>query len=142
MKGIALLFTLLIISLIFTISLGVYNLVSGEINLSGTGRESQLAFYAADSGAECALFWDLKHTGLEKSAFDTESPTSPIQCTGRDITVNHSTPSGFEFNLNFDNGSCVAVTVEKTLSQTTITAQGQNTCGGGRTVQRGLKVSY
>lgn len=140
MRGIALLFTLLITSLLFTISLGVYNLIIGEIALSGTGRESQLAFYAADAGTECALYWDIKHPGLSRSAFSTSTP-AVITCGGELKTVGGSASSNF--SLTFENASCVSVTVEKNLTQTTITAQGRNTCAqAGRRVERGLKVTY
>lgn len=139
-RGFALLFTLLITSIIFSISLGVYNLIIGEIILSGTGRDSQLAFYAADAGTECALYWDIQHPGLAKSAFSTSTP-AVISCAGQSKSVGGGSVSNF--SLSFGNGSCVSVGVEKQPAQNIITAQGQNTCSGSnRTVQRGLKVVY
>ncbi len=139
MKGFSLLFTLLIISLMFSVSLGVYNLIIGEIRLSGTGRESQLAFWAADSAAECALLWDIKPPGLAKSAFATSSQAL-INCAGQTKTVGGSPLSSY--SLSFESGSCASVTVEKNSSETIVISQGQNTCGAGRAVQRGIKVSY
>ncbi len=133
-------FTMLITSIIFSISLGVYNLIIGEILLSGTGRDSQLAFYAADAGTECALFWDIQHPGLGQSAFSTSTP-AVISCAGQSKSVGGASISNF--SLSFENGSCVSVEVDKQPTQNVITAQGQNTCSGSsRTVQRGLKVSY
>ncbi|MDP3784961.1 MAG: pilus assembly PilX N-terminal domain-containing protein [bacterium] len=139
-RGVALLFTMLITSIIFAISLGVYNLIIGEITLSGTGRDSQLAFYAADAGAECALYWDIQHPGLGQSAFSTSTP-AVISCAGESRSVGGGSVSNF--SLSFGNGSCVSVGVEKQPTQNIIIAQGQNTCSGSnRTVQRGLKVVY
>jgi len=134
-RGFAILFTLLIVSITLSISLGVYNLLIGEIILSGTGRDSQLAFYAADAGVECALYWD-----IQQGAFST-STANNITCAGESKTVGGGLSSAF--TLAFENGSCVTVTVEKGQSQTTITSQGQNTCDmNPRTVQRGLQVTY
>ena len=159
-RGVALLFTMLITSIIFSISIGVFNLIIGEIILSGTGRDSQLAFYAADAGVECVLYWDIQHPGLSQSAFATTTPTANTitnACAGATLVVGgwpsclpSPCSSGGEeksgassFTLNFSNGSCVSVEVEKQPTQNVITAQGQNTCSGSnRTVQRGLKVVY
>ena len=40
-----------------------------ELKLSGLGRESQIAFYAADAGIECFFYWEIKHPDLADSAF-------------------------------------------------------------------------
>jgi len=134
-RGFAILFTLLIVSITLSISLGVYNLLIGEIILSGTGRDSQLAFYAADAGVECALYWD-----IQQSAFSTSTPNN-ITCVGQTKTVGGGLSS--TFSLALENGSCVSITVEKSQTLTTVTAQGQNTCESNpRTVQRGLRVTY
>ena len=51
-QGFTLLFSLLFVSVTLAISLGISDLVISQIELSGTGRNSQFAFYAADSAAE------------------------------------------------------------------------------------------
>ncbi len=134
-RGVALLFTLLIAVVTLSVSLGVFNLIIGEISLSGTTRDSQLAFYASDAGVECALYWD-----IQQGAFST-STASVINCAGQTESVGGATISNF--SLSFGNGSCVDVSVEKLPSQTIVTSQGKNTCEDRpRTVQRGLQVSY
>ena len=55
-KGFTLLLSLLVISVILSVGLGVSNIMIKELKLSGLGRESQVAFYAADAGVECFFF--------------------------------------------------------------------------------------
>ena len=126
--GFTLLFTLLIISISLSISVGVSNLLREEIKLSGTAKDSQLAFYAADSGTECALYWHTKERDLLLSAGGT--------CSG----VNIPSP-GNSFNLSFDNGTCTSVDVS-TVSGITITSRGYSTCDSSnlRRTERGLQV--
>lgn len=133
-KGFTLLFTVIFISASLAISLGLSGLIMGQIQLSGTGRDSQLAFYAADTGVECARYWD-----GAKNSFATSSQ-SMINCAGSDHAVGGGLISSF--GLNLDNGSCAEVTVDKTgLTETVITSLGRNPCEG-RKVERGLRVRY
>jgi hypothetical protein len=55
-KGFIILFTILIASIIMVIGLGIYSIATRETVLSGTAREAQYSFYAADAGVECALY--------------------------------------------------------------------------------------
>ena len=137
MKGFTLLFSLLFISIALAIGIGVATLIIGEVGLTGSGRESQIAFYAADSGAECALYWD-----RVKDQFSF--PGTEFTCSGQTGTV---APAGSlsRFSLTFENGSCVDVTVNKSdPAETVITALGHNICPpeGGLRVERGLEVRY
>lgn len=135
MRGFTLLFAVLFVSATLALSLGLSNLIIGQIQLSGTGRDSQFAFYAADSGAECASYWD--RIG---NKFSTSSASS-IVCAGQSRTVGGAPTSSF--NLDFTNGSCVSVSVNKSNpAETVITSIGHSPCGGGRKVERGLEVRY
>jgi hypothetical protein len=58
--GFAMLFAVLTASLLLTIGLSIFNLSFKELILSTNAKESQVAFYAADSARECALYWDVK----------------------------------------------------------------------------------
>ncbi len=133
-NGFTLLFTILFISAILASSLGLSGLIIGQIKLSGTGRDSQFAFYAADTGAECAVYWD-----RVENKFSTTSPGS-IVCAGQSRLVGGSEVSSFDLNL--ENGSCVNVKVDKSsLTETVITSIGHSPCDG-RKVERGLEVRY
>ncbi len=58
--GFTLFVALIVSSLLLSIGLSLSNIILKQLIFSGSGRESQIAFYAADSGAECALYWDVK----------------------------------------------------------------------------------
>lgn len=57
-KGFVLAFSLLISSIVLALAFGIFNILLKQIVLTSSARDSQIAFYAADAGAECALYWD------------------------------------------------------------------------------------
>jgi hypothetical protein len=57
-KGFTLLFAVLVSVLILSVGISIINLSVKQVSLSGSGRESQYAFYAANTGIECVYFWD------------------------------------------------------------------------------------
>ncbi len=143
-EGFTLLLAVLITSILLTVSMGFSVFVLRELAISVIGRESQKAVFASDSGIECALYWDFVHSGLSQSAFATSS-TSVISCAGSNPTVGG--PSGISnFTLNFDNGACAAVRVDKIASypNVMIEAKGYNTCapGAANRVERAFRVIY
>ncbi|MFA6445759.1 MAG: hypothetical protein WCW14_00725 [Candidatus Paceibacterota bacterium] len=161
-KGFALLFSVLLSSLLLSIGLSIFNISLKEVQISFAGRESQYAFYAADSGLECALYWDsLSTSGAEH--FATSSSSSVLQsisCAGiSNISMSvvasstNSATNSFGFGLltnptNNDLGQpCVEVKVYKETTEgilkTTIESRGTNICDEkGRRVERGLKIVY
>lgn len=54
------LFAVLVSSVLLSVGVSIFNLTLKELVLSSSGRESQFAFYAADTGIECAIYWDFK----------------------------------------------------------------------------------
>lgn len=58
-RGVTLFYAILIGSIILLIGASMLNLALKEFLLSASVRESEYAFFAADSGSECALYWDL-----------------------------------------------------------------------------------
>jgi len=58
-RGFTLLFAVLVSVLVLAIGASMVSIALKQIILSGSGRESQFAFYAANTGIECALYWDL-----------------------------------------------------------------------------------
>lgn len=153
-RGYTLLFSVLIISLMLSIGISVFNISLKEFRLSVAGRESQFAFFAADSGAECALFWD-----FQESAFSTSSPAATIDCFGGPPIVVTSTqipanpPAGTgvftrEFKVDLAP-ECVTVIVTKWYPtygniRTELESFGQNTCdlSAPQRVERALRVRY
>ncbi len=136
--GFTLLLAVLITSIILSMSVGISVFIIKELLISSTGRESQKAFFAADSGVECALYWDLKQNAFAASS------TRVISCAGASPTVGG--PSGIsEFDLTFINNACTHVKVDKTVPPSTkIDSVGHNTCNlsDPNRVERALRVSY
>ncbi len=136
--GFTLLLAMLISSIILSMSVGISVFIIRELLVSAMGRESQIAFFAADSGVECALYWDLK-----QNSFATSS-THVISCAGSSPIVGGV--SGISnFDLTFTNGACVHVKVDKTVTlSTTIDSAGHNTCNlnDPNRVERTLRVRY
>ena len=95
-RGFVLLFSILLASIVLSMSLGAFNIALKDLLLSATGRESQFAFYAADAGAECAVYWDVRHFGMGAGIFPNPPPnaTDPAptwdaskeaDCSGKNI---------------------------------------------------------
>ncbi len=57
-RGFALLFSVLISSFLLTIGLSVLSISLKELTISTASRQSIYAIYAAESGYECAVYWD------------------------------------------------------------------------------------
>mgnify|MGYP000173603173 CR=1 FL=1 len=65
-RGFTLLFAILVAVMVLAVGASIINISLKQVILSGSGRESQFAFYAANTGMECALFWDLNGTILDE----------------------------------------------------------------------------
>ena len=153
-RGFAMLFSVLISSLLVVIGLSIFNITLKELTISTSARESQIAFYAANSGMECALYWDLKENAFAKSTDDyarVASMTPQPTCNGFDIN-NSPYKSGqkiitstSDIQVTDSSGSCFDITITKEeksgVMETTIESQGKNICGTtGRRVERGLRA--
>ncbi len=69
--------SLLVSSLLLAIGFSVGNILIKQLLLSSSGSGTQVAFYAADSAAECTLFWDRKDASgftISESPFGTTTP--------------------------------------------------------------------
>lgn len=61
--GFTIFFATLVASLALAIGLAIYDITVRQLSLSTTVTQSQYAIFAADSGIECALYWDSKYQG-------------------------------------------------------------------------------
>ncbi len=102
-KGFTIFFAVLVASLALSVGLVIYDLLLRQLALSQVATQSQYAIYAADTGAECALYWDLKYTDAvpgdsDASVFATSSRMVPndtgdsasagtVLCNGQDIVA-------------------------------------------------------
>lgn len=148
-EGFTLFIAIVIMGTLLLISTGVINLAVKQAVISSSGKESQLAFYAADSGMECALYWDVKSpTG--HSAFAT-STGSTIYCNqdssnpDNEWVVGGSSVSTINHITLLPSPACAIVTVTKNPDNTTlIESFGYNTCDNTnpRRVERAVRATY
>ncbi len=59
-RGFTLLLAALISSIVLAVGAAIFGIAQKQLTLSAIGRDSQFAFYAADTAAECALYWDFR----------------------------------------------------------------------------------
>ncbi|MFA6227247.1 MAG: hypothetical protein WC631_02130 [Candidatus Paceibacterota bacterium] len=167
--GFAMLFAVLTASLLLTIGISIFSISFKELTISTAARESQIAFYAADSARECALYWDVKK-GAFPACLDTKddcTKTSPslgnIMCNGvlvdglhlsqsrsgpGNITYTSSTSTQPFIKYDGELDPEADVIVSKTYNpathniETTITAYGHNVSASGRRLERGISQTY
>lgn len=142
-RGFTLLLSTLIASLLLILGASMFGITKKEVILSSLGRDSQFAFYAADAGSECGLYWDFRH-----DLFATTTPNSTATCDQQLLGTfqfpGYGVPQNFEYQ---PNGHCVRVTVTKydpaLVGPTTIIlSRGYNTtCAGIVTNPRALERS-
>ena len=144
-KGFILLYAVLIMSMLLALTFSITDLTVKERKLSRFVEESFSAFFAAESGIECALYWDLRY---EKSAFRYDDITEPggrkITCNGDEFTVGTSDVT--EITLTFPGSSNSSVIkVDKSVeNNTSLTAEGYSVAdpSSGDGIERGIQVKY
>jgi Tfp pilus assembly protein PilX len=139
-NGFALLFTILVVSVLLAISLSISNITLRELVLSSATRDSHVAFYAADTALECALYIDAKKNALPVTGSPASiSPVVPIPSCAK---LDTQTATKVSFKNPDTSQYCFSFTVEKTTF-TKIEARGYNTCTDSlRRVERGVRISY
>jgi hypothetical protein len=148
-KGFALLFAVLLSSIILAIAIGVTSISLNEINFGTSGKDAGDAFFAADTGAECALFYD-----SSTPANNAFTGTAQMSCAGNVISPAQTSPLVSTFvvsGLGSSGNACAMVTVDKSNpgGTTAIVSKGYNKGGNGgscepgsNSVERELDVNY
>lgn len=124
--GYTLLFAVLISSIVLGVALSILSISRRELLLSSNARESQYAFYAADSGLECAVYND-----YYKNAF-AGAPNPSLTCKGVSPVIFSSSDLGnnrnvyrYIFRMPIENSDvvsavpqmCADVIVEKDITE-------------------------
>lgn len=126
-EGISLLLVVVLLSALFSISIGIFNLTLGQFLISGEIADSFVALYASDHAIERVLYKD--------RVAQTVCPTRGNHCyeEGED-----------DDPIIVPLAGCHYITVSKTGSMTTITSIGWNRCEANaqRVIKRGLQVTY
>jgi hypothetical protein len=122
-RGFTLLFASLIGSLMFSLGIAIAHLSLKEIVFSSAGKQSETAFFAADTGIECALYWDLR-VGSTFPKSGSEAGRSSINCNGVSVPItpetSNVTAATSTFTLSFSLAGCAVVRVGKTVSGSTV----------------------
>lgn len=142
--GIAIYIAVIITATLILVSFSILSLALKQISISGAGRDSQDAFYAADSGAECALFWDVHNpVNPAQSAFDPLS-IQTITCNNISIPVIHTVATSTFTMLFTPDLFCAKVTVVKLGLTTKVESRGYNTCDttSNRRLERAVQINY
>ncbi len=148
-NGFVILFAVTLAALLLTISLGISNIAFRELRFSTNARDTNDAFFAADTGIECALF----HDRADQNKFPIAGPAVNISCTQVDTVPNPPSFSGGSYSfavvgLGSAGMSCAQITVTKTATPlTTIVSKGYNNGGsncvpGANSIEREIKVTY
>lgn len=74
-RGVTLYIAIAIMSVLLLVSFAAVNIAIKSSLFSSMGRESQMALFAADAGAECAMYWDIVY-----DKFATSTPGGSITC--------------------------------------------------------------
>lgn len=153
-RGIALLVAVIFMSVMLTFGLVLGSFAYKQTVLTSSNTQSQYAFYAADAGLECALYYDNKLGYFPFPASDPGDPGPSITCNGSAPVTADQTWTASEwrvFNrIALDAQRCVDVTIiKKNTGETYVFSQGYsaacltgNLPTGARFVSRGLKASY
>lgn len=151
-QGFVLLYAMIIMVAVLSASATILTIYIKELKLSGIGRESVIAYYAAESGAECALYWflrgaDFSADGAITALHDHDgSTTTPPQviltdCNGQQIQVN-----GGVYRYQYDwvdvTKPCADVEVVHG-NPSYIRSRGYNTCDTTQLqIERGYEITY
>lgn len=153
-KGFALLFSIVVSSIILFITLGISSVASKQSLISTSVRNSDTALFAADSGIECALYLDNSGAFIDGAI--------PAECLGVELSFPSSPVIGGQgvtsfvvYELGIDNQGCAVITVQKDTDSATsvvttkITSKGYNVADvgalcsfGGNRTERRLEVTF
>lgn len=163
-KGYTLLFAVLVSSIVLSIGISILTISKKEYLLASSARESTSAFYAADSGLECAEYFNYGISNGDQFSTSTKENVgnSKVICNGSypEVSLNGDTFS-FEYGMGNNSKACAKVTVRKyrgplssasptEVPKTTIISKGYNigwngtTCdeASSRRVERALNLTY
>src|SRR3989344_4057545 len=163
--GFTLLLAALVGSIVLALGSAVFGIALKQVTLSSIGRNSQFAFYAADTAAECALFWDFRidipsHKDIFATSSDSATPGS-VTCDGKTADLDYLSEPGttnpdvdaatttFMYDITASGGKkyCAIVSVAKFSNNTVIRSNGySNACAdiydAPDTLERAVQLSY
>jgi len=163
--GFAVLFSVMLASFLITLGISIFSISLKEVMITTSVRDSQVAYYVADSARECALYWDVKQ-GAFPACFEddcTNVADYPTPVEVQNITCN-GTSTSLTFTKTGSTGSTYSASLKNFFAmssadesqpvsdikiikewipdtksiKTTIETRGHNTGIIGRRVERGI----
>ena len=126
--GYTLLFAVLVSSIVLAVALSILSISRKEFLLSSSARESAYSFYAADTGMECAHYYDVN--------------TSLFKSTSTSAQYNDNAASGqlqpLATNLSITQMSCAGSVIQIPNTST----DGITTTAIGNTLQLPVTIQY
>lgn len=141
-KGFIILFSIIIISIILSIALGIGSIAFQEINFNISSKDSHQAFFNADLGVECALYYDVQNK------FPKLGPSEIINCANKVISPTYLGNSSYKFVIPGLIKGCAIVEIVKDNDFTVIYSKGYNigdiNCAttSPRRIEQSIKVTY
>jgi type II secretory pathway pseudopilin PulG len=125
-RGFTLLLAALIASIVLSFATAIFSIAQKQVVLASLSQQSQYAFYAADTAAECGLYWDIRF-----GYFSTTTAVAAVtpECDGAPLSVAPAPPyAAPDYTVQItklplqNNLYCANVSVHKCLG--TITTGG------------------
>ncbi len=149
-RGFTLLIAIVLSSVMLALALALMDVTYKQVLLASTAKQSQFAFYAADTGLECILYYDQRYDAFGTNPNDISS----VSCNGRTInfTSTGSSPKYTTFVI-----PCAAPALptteyarvqiykgEPTGEPSRLYSTGYSSCdpNDGRRLERGVRVLY
>ena len=104
-RGVALLFVILLTSVLLLVAIGIANVSYKEATFSVEAKDSDRAFFAADSGIECALM-------LDTNGFFGGTPVGSPSCDGYAPPIVDSGGGNYVFAIPLGS-QCAEISVNK-----------------------------
>ncbi len=167
-QGFVILYAVLLTMVVLAIGIILLNIIARQTLLASIERNSQIAYYAADAGRQCALYWNKQQKfGTVINILGIRQLSAPaaidgVSCVNAEpvtVTTDPGLPlaSGAqqlkaEFRIPISSKTCARVTVEKNAAAdpdktTIVTSVGYNVACDSvdtvnpRKVERALRIT-
>lgn len=145
-NGYAILFTIVLVGIISTISIGLASVAYKQLVLSSVAKDSQISFYQSDMAAECGIYAE------NKLSMTSDSLPNPWVCgidsngVGYNLNIALYGVSGYTLlpasPMDQSSSPCFNIIMDKTVPATKLIARGYNICNKTniRTVEREINI--
>lgn len=157
-SGFTLFIAVVVMNLLILISFAIIEISLKELVLSLSGRDSQEAFYSADSGVECALYWDAKDPAVFPSK-SGDSSDRALDCNSATENFQEDGAGNFSFRVKYypdessrteNSAYCADVSVKKYYDsggefsgRVSVESRGYNSCQEtARRFERAVRIDY